>query len=78
MEKYTRDVHVECYAGYRGEQEPRRFIRGGQQLAVIEILDRWLDPNHTYFKVRCIDGTVSMLRHDTASDTWELHCFPPA
>jgi hypothetical protein len=78
MEKYTGGVRVECYAGYRGEEEPRVVVRGGERLEVTEILDRWLDPNHRYFKVRCRDGSVSMLRHDEASGKWELHCFPPA
>lgn len=48
--RYT-ESHVECYAGYRGEEEPRRFTWKGRQLAITDILDRWLDPNHRYFKV---------------------------
>ena len=78
MEKYTREVRVECHAGYRGEEEPRRFTRGGEPVEVLEILDRWLDPSHRYFKVRGDDGNVTMLRHDEASGEWELFCFPPA
>jgi hypothetical protein len=39
---------------------------------VVEIADRWLDPRHRYFKVRADDGREYVLRHDVASDDWEL------
>jgi hypothetical protein len=73
MQKYTRIVRVECYAGYRGEEEPRRLVRGGECLQVVEILDRWLAPSHRYFKVRCSDASILMLRHDPTSGDWEVH-----
>jgi hypothetical protein len=76
MQKYTRHIDVECYAGYRGEEEPRRFVHQGIRTEVAEILDRWLDPSHRYFKVRGEDGSVSMLRHDVASGEWELQPLP--
>lgn len=65
-------IRVECYAGYRGEEEPRAFILGERRFAVIEILDRWLDPRHRYFKVRADDERCFILRHDSASGEWEL------
>jgi hypothetical protein len=65
-------VRVECYAGYRGEEEPRRFVWKGRQLDVVEIADRWLDPTHRYFKVLASDGAVYLLRHDVDSGEWEL------
>ena len=68
---YSR-AHVECYAGYRGEEEPRRFTWRGEEVAVAEILDRWLDPNHRYFKVLSNNQDVYMLRHDTRSGVWEI------
>ncbi len=65
-------LRVECYAGYRGEQEPRAFTMGERRCAVVEILDRWLSPDHRYFKVQADDGRTLVLRHDAASDEWEL------
>jgi hypothetical protein len=65
-------IRVECYAGYRGEQEPRAFTLGERCFTVLEILDRWLDPRHRYFKVNADDGRRFILRHDAASDAWEL------
>jgi hypothetical protein len=65
-------IRVECYAGHRGEQEPRAFTLGERRFAVVEILDRWLDPRHRYFKLKADDGRRFILRHDTASGAWEL------
>jgi len=65
-------IHVECYAGYRGEEEPRAFTLGERRFAVLEIGDRWLAPDHRYFKVKADDGSTYVLRHDTASGEWEL------
>ena len=66
------NIRVECHAGYRGEEEPRAFTLGERRFAVLEIVDRWLDPEHRYFKVKVDDGRMFVLRHDTASAQWEL------
>jgi hypothetical protein len=68
-------IQVECYAGSRGEETPRRFGRPGAQVAVAEVVDRWLAPDHRYFKVRDREGALYILRHDLASGQWELRFF---
>ena len=68
-------VTVECYAGYRGEQTPRTLILGDRRIAVTEVLDAWLAPDHRYFKLRCEDGDTYLVRHDERSNTWELTMF---
>ena len=65
-------IKVECYAGHRAEEEPRAFTLGETRLAVLEILDRWMAPEHRYFKVKAEDGRTLVLRHDTATGDWEL------
>ena len=65
-------IRVECYAGYRGEQEPLAFWLGQRRFEVVAVLDRWLHPAHRYFKVEVDDGRVFILRHDAPSDHWEL------
>jgi hypothetical protein len=68
-------IRVECYAGWQAEETPRAIVLGegeGRRLRVAEVLDRWLAPDHRYFKVRCEDGTTYMLRHDPVADRWEL------
>lgn len=69
------DIRVECHAGYRGEEEPRVLHLGRRRIAIVAVVDRWLDPRHRYFKVRGEDGATYLLRHDETSGTWELHGF---
>jgi len=71
-------IKVECYAGYRGEETPRRVQIGDGQWEVIEILDRWLAPQHRYFKLKTVDGSQWIIRHDTLTDQWELTYFKHA
>ena len=65
-------IRVECHAGYRGDEEPSAFTLGARRMDVIEIVDRWMAPDHRYFKVATGDGRLMVLRHDTASGDWEL------
>jgi hypothetical protein len=64
-------VRVECHAGHRGEQTPRRIAFDGLS---VELLDSWLAPDHRYFKMRGADGATYILRHDGPSDRWEIPC----
>ena len=68
-------VDVECYAGYRGEETPRRFRLGERLVEIAEIVDSWLAPDHRYFKVRDTQGDLYILRDDVVSDRWELTLF---
>lgn len=68
-------LRVTCHAGYRGEEEPRRFHIGQRAVDVVEVIDRWTDPDHRYFKCRGSDGDIYILRHDVARDLWELTMY---
>ncbi len=65
-------IRVECYAGHRGEETPRRFHLDGRTVEIEEVLDRWLAPEHRYFKLRGADGATYILRHETQSGDWDL------
>ena len=68
-------LHVETYAGHRADESPRAFSLGARRVEIVEELDRWLDPEHRYFKVRGDDGDTYILRYDVPSDAWELTLF---
>ena len=68
-------IRVHCYAGHRGEEEPRAFDLEERHLEVIEIIDRWLAPDHRYFKVQADDGKLYILRYDERADEWEMTAF---
>ena len=68
-------VQVECYSGYRAEETPRRFRIGARLVEAKEILDRWLAPDHRYFKILGDDDAVYILRHDAETGDWEMTFF---
>jgi hypothetical protein len=68
-------VKVMCYAGYRAEETPVRFYLGERCIEVTEVLDRWLDPAHRYFKLRGDDNGIYILRHTIADHRWEMNLF---
>jgi hypothetical protein len=70
-------VLVDCTAGYRGEETPRRCELEGRWLDVLEVVDRWYGPDYRYFKVRASDGVLYLLRHDERGDAWELTGIAP-
>ena len=42
---------------------------------MLEILHRWLDPQHGYFKLRGDNGGIYLLHHDTVEDHWEMTLY---
>ena len=63
----------------------KRFVEGYDTVTLLqqaesqcekeEIIDRWLDPAHRYFKLRGDDGGIYILRYEGATDRWELILF---
>lgn len=65
-------IRVDCYDGYRGEQTPRCIKMADNKIEVIEVLDRWLAPDHRYFKLLGDDAAIYIIRHDSVTGQWEL------
>jgi hypothetical protein len=72
-------IRVECYAGSKADETPRRFWREGRLVEIAEVADRWYQvesqlewPRADYFKVRGADGSEYLLKHDLESDEWYL------
>lgn len=63
---------VECYAGYRGKQEPMAFWLGGRRLEGRAIVDCWAGPGQRGFRADGGDGHLDALRHDEMKGEWEL------
>ena len=72
------DIRVECYAGYRVDELPLRFVLRGHVFEVAEVEDRWYSRGVTYFRVRATDGNFYVLRHDEGMDVWTLDAFRAA
>jgi hypothetical protein len=68
-------VHVECYAGYKGDERPVRLRIGDEMVEVGEVEDRWYSPGSTYFRVRLVNGERYVVRREDAQDVWTLEAF---
>lgn len=66
------EIKVACYAGYRAEETPRIIWFQSRKIEVEKVLDRWLDPEHRYFKLLGDDGAIYIIRHDMNTWAWEL------
>ena len=71
-------IQVECYAGYRGEETPRLIRMATYTIEVREVVDRWLSPDHRYFKILGSDDATYIIRHDTSDGQWELVFYQSA
>jgi hypothetical protein len=72
------EMRVECYAGYRADEGPTRFILRGHTFQILEVEDKWYSPEATYFRVRTQDGDHFVLRHDEPQDVWSVDAFRSA
>lgn len=70
-------IEVECYAGAKADETPRRFRWSERLIEVGEVLHRWHQvesrpeaPRADYFRVRGADGHEYLLKHDLESDEW--------
>ena len=45
------------------------------RIAVADVLDAWLAPDHRYFKLKGEDGDTYIVRHDEQRGIWELTMF---
>ena len=68
-------IKVDCYSGYRGEETPKYILMGTRKIEVRKILDRWLAPDHRYFKLLGDDSAIYIIRHDQEKWQWELTFF---
>jgi hypothetical protein len=68
-------IDVEAYSGYKADDRPLRFRLGDQWLEVVDVTDRWYDPNAVYFRVRANDGAMYVLKHDEPANEWTLAAF---
>jgi hypothetical protein len=68
-------LHVECYAGYKGDERPLKLQIDEHMVEITEIEDRWYSPGATFFRVLLANGERYVLRREDAQDTWTLEAF---
>ena len=70
-------LHVQCYAGRKGDERPLRFRLNEHEYLVEEVVDQWYGPEHEFFKLRADDCNLYIFRHQTSvpDGEWELVSF---
>lgn len=68
-------LHVEGRPGPHGDIEPVAFLLGGRRVCVLQILDRWIALDHSYFKIEASDRGLYILRFSMPERQWELTLF---
>jgi hypothetical protein len=66
------EVRVECHAGYRGDETPRRCHVAGRTIEITEILGRWKEPGALFSLVRGCDDRAYVLLRDEQAGRWEI------
>lgn len=69
------DLHVESRPGPRSDLEPVAFALGGRLIPIVQIIDRWIASDHSYFKVAAENSDIYILRFTPAERHWELTLF---
>ncbi len=69
------EIIVECAIRDRGEITPERIHLGKRRIEVVDVIDRWLSPDHDHFKVIGDDGATYIVRRDGNTGVWELEFF---
>ncbi|WP_420476278.1 hypothetical protein [Noviherbaspirillum sp. ST9] len=68
-------LDVETLPGPHGDREPVAFLLGARRVVVVNILDRWLSADCSYFKVEADESSIFILRHFHATREWELTLY---
>lgn len=67
-------IRVLCDTAFP-ERAPRCFYIGERKIEVLDVVDRWLETEHGYFKVIGDDGGVYIIKNDVLSGDWELTLY---
>ena len=71
-------IGVKCHSGHRVDETPRSIQFDSLVVAVKEVQDQWIGPDHRYFKVIGDDDATYIIRQDMGSNYWELTYYRAA
>lgn len=66
-------IKVSAYAGYKGEEAPRKIEIQGKQYDVAEVKKAWLEPEKRFFDLTLFDYNDSVrIYYDEKAEDWFL------
>ena len=69
-------ISVDAYSGYKANERPRYFELDDEMYEISAVVDQWQSPEAMFFKVRCEDGKIYVLRYDEDECAWRLLTRP--
>lgn len=67
-----KNIAVNAYSGFKGNERPVSFIIKGREIIVLDVMERWLEPDKDYFKVLANDGRLYTLSWNREKDIWSV------
>ena len=68
-------TNVQTYSGHKADERPVSFTLDNRIYRVVDIVDRYYNPDEDIFKVTADDGNIYILGHFREDDRWELKAF---
>lgn len=68
-------LQVQSRRDARGDTEPVAFMLGDKRIEVVEIIDRWISSDHSYFKIHASDHSIYILKFEPLNEQWQLTLF---
>jgi len=71
-------IQVTAYSGHKAGERPAAFVLDGEEIGIINILDRWLEESFAervrrrFFTVEGSDGQAHTLYRDEKTGGWFL------
>jgi hypothetical protein len=71
-------IQVTAYSGHKSGERPTAFVRDGQEILVVNILDMWVEENFAdrqrkrFFVIQGSDGDIYTLYMVEKTDEWFL------
>ena len=65
-------ITVLTYSGYKADERPASFVLGSVEYRVVEVIDRYYNPDEDIFKVKASDGCIYIIGRNLKGDFWEL------
>ena len=71
-------IQVTAYSGHKSGERPTAFVRNGQEILVVDILDMWVEENFIdrqrkrFFVIEGSDGETYSLYMVEKTDEWFL------
>jgi hypothetical protein len=69
--KIEKNIVVNAYYGYKANERPVDFTIGDRKVEIVDITNRWVEPDRDCFKVKGSNGKIYCLYWLREEDLWQ-------